>query len=106
MLSVEREAFGRDLRATGKVRVATAEDIGTFVIAPRLDDFRRSYPGIVLEMVSSWDVVNLTRREADIAMRTVRPTHGDFVVRQADVWNCAIYVSKNYAARTQVSNRA
>src|ERR1035438_1763791 len=52
VLSVEREAFGRDLRATGKVRVATAEDIGAFVIAPRLSEFRRSYPGIVLELVS------------------------------------------------------
>jgi DNA-binding transcriptional LysR family regulator len=97
VLSVEREASGRDLRATGKVRVATAEDIATFVIAPRLGDFRRSYPGIVLEMVSSWDVVNLTRREADIAIRTVRPTQGDYVVRQAGVWNCALYVSKTYA---------
>lgn len=97
VLSVEREAFGRDLRATGKVRVATAEDIATFVVAPKLAEFRRSHPGIVLEMVSSWDVVNLTRREADIAIRTVRPTHGDFVVRRAGVWNCAMYAAKTYA---------
>jgi DNA-binding transcriptional LysR family regulator len=99
VLSVEREAFGRDLRATGKVRVATAEDIGSFVIAPRLAEFHRSYPGIVLELVSSWDVVNLTRREADIVVRTVRPSHGDFIVRQAGVWNCAVYVSRDYAAK-------
>jgi DNA-binding transcriptional LysR family regulator len=99
VLSVEREALGRDLRATGKVRVATAEDIGSFVIAPRLAEFHRSYPGIVLELVSSWDVVNLTRREADIAVRTVRPSHGDFIVRQAGVWNCAVYVSRDYAAK-------
>src|SRR3984893_18492942 len=102
VLSVEREAFGRDLRATGKVRVATAEDIATFVIAPRLAAFRRSYPGIVLEMVASWDVVSLTRREADIAIRTVRPTQGDVVIRQAGVWNCAMYVSKRYAAKRKL----
>ncbi len=99
VLSVEREAFGRDLRATCKFRVATAEDIGSFVIAPRLAEFHRSYPGIVLELVSSWDVVNLTRREVDIAVRTVRPSHGDFIVRQAGVWNCAVYVSRDYAAK-------
>ncbi len=99
VLSVERAAFGRDLRATGKVRVATAEDIATFVIAPRLADFRQSYPGIILETVASWDVVNLTRREADIAIRTVRPSQGDVVIRWAGVWNCAIYVSKAYAAK-------
>jgi DNA-binding transcriptional LysR family regulator len=37
--------------------------------------------------------------EADIAVRTVRPTHGDFIVRQAGVWNCAVYVSRDYAAK-------
>jgi DNA-binding transcriptional LysR family regulator len=99
VLSVERAVFGRDLRATGKVRVATAEDIATYVIAPRLAEFRQSYPGIVLEIVASWDVVSLTRREADIAIRTVRPTQGDVVIRQAGVWNCAMYVSKEYAAK-------
>jgi DNA-binding transcriptional LysR family regulator len=99
VLSVERQAFGRDLRATGKVRVATAEDIATFVIAPQLAEFRRSHPGIVLEMVASWDLVSLTRREADIAIRTVRPTQGDVVIRQTGVWDCALYVSKRYAAK-------
>jgi DNA-binding transcriptional LysR family regulator len=99
ILSVEREAFGRDLRATGKVRMATAEDIATFIVAPRLAEFQRSYPGIVLEVVAGWDVVNLTRREADIAIRTVRPVQGEVVIRQAGVWNCAVYVSKDYAAR-------
>ena len=96
VLSVEREAFGRDLRASGKVRVATAEDIASFIIAPRLTQFHRSHPGIVLEMISGWDVVNLTRREADVAIRTVRPARGDFVVRQTGVWNCALYASKTY----------
>lgn len=97
ILSVEREAVGRDLRVTGRVRVATAEDIATFLIAPKLTEFRRSYPGIVLETVASWDVANLTRREAEVAVRTIRPSHGDFVVRQIGVWNCALYVSRLYA---------
>jgi DNA-binding transcriptional LysR family regulator len=103
VLSVEREAFGGDLRATGKVRVATAEDIATFVIAPNLAEFRRSYPGIVLEIVAGWDVVNLTRREADIAIRTVRPTQVDVAIRQIGVWNCAVYVSKDYASKHNLS---
>lgn len=97
VLSLEREAFGRDLRASGKVRIATAEDIASFIIAPRLAEFRRSHSGIMLEMVSSWDVANLTRREADVAIRTLRPTQGDYVMRQIGIWNCAVYVSKRFA---------
>jgi DNA-binding transcriptional LysR family regulator len=105
ILSVERQASGRDLRATGKVRVATAEDIATFVIGPKLTEFRRSYPGIILEIVASWDVANLTRREADIALRTVRPTHGDFMIRKAGIWRCALYCSRTYADARDLNPR-
>lgn len=97
VLSVEREALGRDLRAAGKVRLATAEDIAAHVIAPNLPKFRQSFPGITLEVVASWDVVNLTRREADIALRTVRPRHGDFVIRRAGSWKCGLYAARRYA---------
>lgn len=103
VLSLEREAFGRDLRVSGKVRVATAEDIASFIIAPRLTEFRRSHPGIVLEIVSSWDVANLTRREADVAIRTARPNHGDYVIRQIGTWNCAVYVSKRVACARKLT---
>src|SRR5713226_6448988 len=36
VLSVERQALGRDLSPTGKVRLTTGDDIAAFVIAPRL----------------------------------------------------------------------
>jgi DNA-binding transcriptional LysR family regulator len=98
VLAVERAALGRDLRASGRVRIATAEDIATFVIAPKLGEFRRTYPGIFVELAASWDVVNLSRREADIGVRSVRPMHGDFVIRRIGVWNCSLYASKDYAA--------
>src|SRR6516162_2201124 len=69
VIAAEREALGRDLRATGKVRVAASDDIATYLIAPSLGQFRRLYPGIMLEIVAQRDVVNLSRREADIALR-------------------------------------
>jgi DNA-binding transcriptional LysR family regulator len=106
VLSLEREAFGRDLRASGKVRVATAEDIASVIVAPKLGDFRHTHPGIVVEIVSSWDVVSLPRREADVAIRTLRPTHGDFVLRQVGIWKCALYVSKTYARARKIAPNA
>jgi DNA-binding transcriptional LysR family regulator len=43
----------------------------------------------------------LTRRDADVALRTARPTHGDYVIRQAGTWKCALYVSKALARELQ-----
>jgi len=97
IISAEREALGRDLRATGKVRVTASDDIAAYVIGPSLGQFRRLYPGITLEIVARMDVVNLSRREADIALRAVRPTAGDLVVRPAGIWPYGLYASRDYS---------
>jgi DNA-binding transcriptional LysR family regulator len=96
VISAERETLGHDLRATGKVRVTASDDIATHLIGPSLGQFRRLYPGITLEIVARMDVVNLSRRDADIALRGVRPTAGDVVVRPAGIWPYGLYASSDY----------
>ena len=96
IMSAEREALGRDLRATGTVRVTASDDIAAHVIAPSLGQFRRLYPAIMLEITARMDVVNLSRRAADIALRGVRPTTGDVVVRTAGIWPYGLYASSDY----------
>ena len=97
VLSVEREALGRDLRPSGKVRLAASDDIATHVVAPRLREFCRRYPDIALEILANMDLANLARREADIAIRGRRPPDGDFIVRGAGHWPFGLYAEKGYA---------
>jgi DNA-binding transcriptional LysR family regulator len=98
VLSVERAALGRDLRPSGKVRVAATDDVATHLITPQLPQFRRKYPDIALELIARMDLSNLTRREADIAIRGRKPADGDFVVRSAGHWPFGLYAAKDYAA--------
>jgi DNA-binding transcriptional LysR family regulator len=98
VLSVEREALGRDLHIGGRVRLATSDELAATVITPHFNEFRRCYPGILLEIVARHDLANLSRREADVALRTARPEHGNLVVRRAGWWKCALYAAKSYAA--------
>jgi DNA-binding transcriptional LysR family regulator len=97
VLSVEREAAGRDLRPSGRVRVAASDDIATHLITPHLPQFRRRYRNIALELAARMDLVNLTRREADIAIRGKKPAEGDFVARSAGHWPFGLYAEKAYA---------
>jgi DNA-binding transcriptional LysR family regulator len=99
VLNVERSALGRDQRPTGVVRLATAIEIAANLLAPHLGEFRRRYPKIVLDVVGELDLTNLTRREADVALRTVKPQNGDLVVRRAGWWKCGLYASKSYVER-------
>ena len=96
VLTVERQAFGRDLRPSGRVRVATTDDIATLVVAPRMADFRNRYPDIALEIVARQDVANLTRRDADVALRLARPTHASYLIRKVGQWNLALYAARSY----------
>jgi len=96
-LAVQLEARGRDIEIGGKVRVATTDDIGSLVIAPYLHEFRRRYPNVALEIVAHQEQVNLTRREADIALRPARPTQANYVIRQVGQWELALYAARSYA---------
>jgi DNA-binding transcriptional LysR family regulator len=98
VLSVEREALGRDLHVSGRVRLATSDELANNVIAPHFSEFRRCYPRILLEVVARHDLANLSRREADVALRTARPEQHNLVVRRAGWWKCGLYAAKSYAA--------
>jgi DNA-binding transcriptional LysR family regulator len=58
--------------------------------------FRRAHPGVVIELVIDNRLLNLSRREADVALRPVRPREGDLWGRKlADVaWT--VYGARNY----------
>lgn len=98
VLSVEREALGRDLHVSGRVRLATSDEIAANVIVPHFSEFRRCYPRILLEVVARVELANLSRREADVALRTARPEQHNLFIRRAGWWKCGLYAAKSYAA--------
>jgi DNA-binding transcriptional LysR family regulator len=102
VLAVEREAVGRDLRATGRVRLATTDDLATFIIAPHLPRFHEEYPEITLEIVARHELANLSRRDADIALRSGRPQHGDYLIRRIGLIDFGLYGSKSYIATHEI----
>lgn len=96
ILAVEREVAGRDASMAGRVRISTGDDIAAIVIAPRLPEFERCFPEITLDVIARFELANLARREADVALRTVRPNQGDFLVRHVGWWELGLYASKTY----------
>jgi DNA-binding transcriptional LysR family regulator len=85
-LALARDIAGRDPRLTGELRVTSSETLAHRVLVPHLAAFRRAHPGIVLELTIENRVLNLTRREADVALRPLRPKEGDLWGRKlADV---------------------
>lgn len=74
-LSAMRRVHGVDERVEGTVRLATSELIGTYLLPTLLPSLRAALPAVELEVTVSNSPVDLTRREADLALRaTPRPS--------------------------------
>ena len=65
----ERKVTGQDLRPTGELRITTNDILLLHILTDVLVAFRQAYPEIVLDIVVSNTMLNLSRRDADVAVR-------------------------------------
>ena len=73
-VAIDREVFGRDAELAGGLKLTISHDVASRLVVPHLAAFRQDYPGIELELLTTTGLVDLSAREADIALRlTGRP---------------------------------
>jgi DNA-binding transcriptional LysR family regulator len=75
----------------GTVRLTASEVVSTQVLPALLADLARRQPAIQIELVPSDTVSNLLEREADIAVRMLRPTQGTLITRHIADWPLGFY---------------
>lgn len=80
--ALDREITGRDQQLTGTLRVTASETLSHSVLPPLFASFRESHPGIELILMIDNRLLDLGRREADVALRTRRPSQGDLFGRR------------------------
>jgi DNA-binding transcriptional LysR family regulator len=73
---------GRRDATSGTVRITTSQVAASYLLPAALAALQRAEPGIQVELVASNQLSNLLRREADIALRMVRPVQSSLVARK------------------------
>jgi DNA-binding transcriptional LysR family regulator len=68
---LETRVFGRDQSVRGLLRVTLAPTLATHLLMPDFADFARLHPEVEMEILSFGEPLNLTNREADVAIRVV-----------------------------------
>lgn len=68
---LETRVFGRDQSVRGLLRVALPPTLATHLLMPDFAEFGRLHPEIEMEILSADEPVNLTNRQADVAIRVV-----------------------------------
>jgi len=93
---VSLAASGQSQAIEGQVSITATTVMATYHLPAMLKRIREIAPGIEIEIVASSDVRDLTRREADIAIRHVRPEQPDLIAKLVGETSAHLYASTEY----------
>ena len=92
-------ASGQSQSIEGQVRITASDVFSAHVLPPFLHDLRRAAPQLQIDIVAANDIRDLMRREADIAIRHVRPEQPDLIARLVREATANFYASTDYLDR-------
>ncbi len=98
-LSLSLAAAGHSVSLEGPVCISASQIDATFTLPPIIAGLRERHPGIEIEIVATNDTSDLGRREADIAIRSFRPTQLDLFARKVKDSYARLYASPEYLAK-------
>ncbi|HTZ67746.1 MAG TPA: LysR family transcriptional regulator [Roseiarcus sp.] len=95
VLEFERRVAGRDIKPTGELSVTTPESIGQHFMPAIIAQFQTQNPGIVVELILSNQALDLSRRDADIAIRLTNDPPETLVGRRICTGRFGVYCRRD-----------
>lgn len=92
-------ASGQSQDVAGHVSITASDLLAAGFLPPILKKLRQEAPGIIVDVIASNRIENLTRRDADIAIRHVRPDQPDLIARQMTDAQAGYYAATEYLER-------
>ncbi len=89
----------RSSSTQGTVRISASQVAATTLLPHLIAELHQLEPGLQIELVSTNEVSNLLRREADIALRMLRPTQSGLVARKVGELAICVCAHVDYLAR-------
>ncbi len=99
VLGLSRELLGRDLRLQGSIRLTAPEGVALHLLGPWLNRFCRKHPGILIEQTITSSDLELSRREADLAVRVTSAPPDTSLGRRLCRFAICAYASRDYLKR-------
>lgn len=89
-------ASGRSQLIEGNVSISATNSMSAYILPALIHKLRQLQPGIQIEMVSTNALSDLRKREADIAIRHVEPTHPELYFKKLRKSNAYLYATPGY----------
>jgi DNA-binding transcriptional LysR family regulator len=104
--ALDRDVTGSDTRLVGTLRVTASETLAYSVLTRQIAAFHLTHPGISVEMLIDNRVFDLSRREADVALRVARPKEPDLFGKKLAAIGWTVYGPRNLADRAGADPQA
>lgn len=101
--ALDRKVFGQDSSLSGNLRVTMPEPLAVHLLMPDLAAFAENYPGLDLELGVSYEKFNLSKREADVAIRITNAPSEHLIGRKIANYARAAYATEGYLDRSYPS---
>jgi DNA-binding transcriptional LysR family regulator len=101
--AMRRRVAGAEKRLVGRVRVTSTEALSARLLAPALAELAGRHPGLTVELMPDPRALSLARREADVAVRLLRPRERATVGRRVARLAYAAYASGAARAEDRAS---
>ena len=95
-LELQRQIQGLDDRLTGIVRVSTTDSMAIDFLIPAIARLHAQHPDVRVQLDASTQILSLSKREADIAVRNTRPDNPDLIARRIARWPVGLFASRDY----------
>jgi DNA-binding transcriptional LysR family regulator len=105
-VKVSFSASGQSQTIEGPICITASEVISGFLLPPVLARLRREHPGVEIKLVASNTVRDLRRREADIAIRSGKPSDPLLIATRLRDTPARLYAARSYLQRIGNPGRA
>jgi len=96
---ISMAAEGHSLDVSGEVTITATDLLSAAILPAILAPLRQRCPAIRVQIISTNDTQNLLQREADIAIRHVRPEQSELTARHVGDFRANLYASNDYLDR-------
>lgn len=97
IIAFERQVTGHDLRPSGELRVTTNDTALIYLMTDIFAAFRRAYPEISLDVVVANQALNLSKRDADVAIRATDRPSDTLIGRRTATIAWAVFAASSQA---------
>ena len=98
-LAADQHLRSRDGKVAGKVRLATREAFGQWLVCPKIGELHARYPDLVLELVPESRTFSLLKHDVDISVTVTHPSQNRLIAQKLTDYRLGLFASREYLER-------